>query len=108
MWQGSSAYPPFFVHCGGGGGVHNVSGPLHEIGKNYNILNIIEIELVFGVNPSLDIFDLRLMSRNVVKCQRSIIGPSDQRGNEETQLFDTLHGYFLQNTYLIQYVHNQY
>ena len=69
-------------------------GILHEIGKDYNILNIIEIELVFGVNPSLDIFDLRLMSRNVVKCQRSIIGPSDQRGNEETQLFDTYHGYF--------------
>ena len=56
-------------------------------------MNIIEIELVFGVNPSLDIFDLRLMSRNVVKCQRSIIGPSDQRGNEETQLFDTYQGY---------------
>ena len=74
-------------------GVHNVSGPLHEIGKNYNILNIIEIELMFGVNPSLDIFDLRLMSRNVVKCQRSIIGPSDQRGNEETRLFFTYQGY---------------
>ena len=72
-------------------------------------VNIIEIELMFGVNPSLDIFDLRLMSRNVVKCQRSIIGPSDQRGNEETQLFYTYQGYlFLQNRYFIQYVQNQY
>ena len=91
------------------GGGHNVPRLLHEIGKDYNILNIIEIELVFGVNPSLDIFDLRLMSRNVVKCQRSIIGPSDQRGNEETQLFYTYQGYlFLQNRYFIQYVQNQY